>query len=380
MAADANLTAMPLPWRLGAFYFMFFVYGGAYVAYFPLYLANRGLSAVEIAWVLALPPLARTFAPAAWGWLADRTGAHRAIVAFSCAVTAASFALMPFVDDIALLVALMSVLSAGALPLVESITLGSLADQPGRYGPIRLWGSVGFIAAVLAGGAWLDFQPVATLPVALVAFMLATLLVTLWLPGTGPRAAAEAVWPRFTLEIRSLLAAGFCMAVAHGALYAFFTLYLEQHGYSGTMIGMLWTLGVLAEILVFLYLPQLFRRYTLSSILLASFVCAVLRFVAIGWGAAELWVVLLAQLLHAATFGSFHAASVAAVHRVFPPTAQATGQTLFSSVSYGAGAAAGTLLAGWNWEAGGGQLAFSVAAGAALAGAFFAGQLKRAGL
>jgi PPP family 3-phenylpropionic acid transporter len=366
--------------RLSAFYFTFFVYGGAYVAYFPLYLANRGLSAVEIAWVLALPPLARTFAPAAWGWLADASGAHRGIVVFSCAVTAAAFAFLPFTPHIALLIALMSVLSAGALPLVEAITLGSLAGQPGRYGPIRLWGSVGFIAAVFAGGAWLDFQPVALLPAALALFMLLTLGAALVLPPGTAHAGSQAVRLRFTPEVRGLLAAGFCMAVAHGALYAFFSLYLEQHGYSGTTIGMLWTLGVLAEIVVFLYLPQLFRRYALSSILAASLLCAVLRFLAIGWATDELWIVLLAQLLHAATFGSFHAASVAAVHRVFPPTAQATGQTLFSSVSYGAGAAAGTLLAGWGWEAGGGQLAFSVAAAASLAGAFFAARLKRAGL
>jgi PPP family 3-phenylpropionic acid transporter len=366
--------------RLSAFYFTFFVYGGAYVAYFPLYLANRGLSAVEIAWVLALPPLARTFAPAAWGWLADASGAHRAIVVFSCAVTAAAFIALPFVEQIALLVALMSVLSAGALPLVEAITLSSLAGQPGRYGPIRLWGSVGFIAVVLAGGAWLDFQPVSTLPAALAVFMLATLGAALALPRGNAHPGAQAVRPRFTPEVRSLLAAGFCMAVAHGALYAFLSLYLEQHGYSGTMIGMLWTLGVLAEIGVFLYLPQLFRRYALSTILLASLLSGLVRFLAIGWAADELWIVLLAQLLHAATFGSFHAASVAAVHRVFPATAQATGQTLFSSVSYGAGAAAGTLLAGWGWEAGGGQLAFSLAAAASLAGAFFAVQLKRAGL
>ena len=366
--------------RLSAFYFTFFVYGGAYVAYFPLYLANRGLSAVEIAWVLALPPLARTFAPAAWGWLADASGAHRGIVVFSCAVTAAAFAFLPFTPHIALLIALMSVLSAGALPLVEAITLGSLAGQPGRYGPIRLWGSVGFIAAVFAGGAWLDFQPVTLLPAALALFMLLTLGAALVLPPGTAHAGSQAVRLRFTPEVRALLAAGFCMAVAHGALYAFFSLYLEQHGYSGTTIGMLWTLGVLAEIVVFLYLPQLFRRYALSSILAASLLCAVLRFLAIGWATGELWIVLLAQLLHAATFGSFHAASVAAVHRVFPPTAQATGQTLFSSVSYGAGAAAGTLLAGWGWEAGGGQLAFSVAAAASLAGAFFAARLKRAGL
>src|SRR5918992_1876582 len=366
--------------RLSAFYFTFFVYGGAYVAYFPLYLADRGLSAVQIAWVLALPPLARTFAPAAWGWLADASGAHRGIVVFSCAVTAAAFAVLPFVKEISLVIALMSILSAGALPLVEAITLGSLAGQAGRYGPIRLWGSVGFIAAVLAGGAWLDFQPVAMLPAALALFMLTTLGTALGLPVGRAHAATDVVRLRFTREIGALLGAGFCMAVAHGALYAFFSLYLEQHGYSGTTIGMLWTLGVLAEIVVFVYLPQLFRRYALSSILVASLLCAVLRFAAIGWATHEVWIVLLAQLLHAATFGSFHAASVAAVHQVFPPGAQATGQTLFSSVSYGAGAAAGTLLAGWAWAAGGGQLAFSLAAAASLAGALFAVQLKRAGL
>ena len=330
--------------------------------------------------MLALPPLARVFAPAAWGWLADRSGAHRAIVAFSCAVTAASFALLPFVEEIALLVALMSVLSAGALPLVEAITLGSLAGQPGRYGPIRLWGSVGFIAVVLAGGAWLDFQPVAALPAALAAFMLAALLAALCLPAAGRHAAPLAAPLRFTAAVRALLGAGFCMAVAHGALYAFLSLHLEREGYSGSMIGVLWTLGVLAEILVFLYLPQLFRRYALSSILMASLLCAVLRFAAIGWGAGELWIVLAAQLLHAATFGSFHAAAVAAVHRVFPESAQARGQSLFSSLTYGAGGAAGLLIAGWSWEAGGAPLAFSLSALAALAGAFLAGQVKRAGL
>jgi PPP family 3-phenylpropionic acid transporter len=104
------------------------------------------------------------------------------------------------------------------------------------------------------------------------------------------------------------------------------------------------------------------------------------RFIAIGWAAEVLWIVLLAQLLHAATFGSFHAASVAAVHRVFPDGTQALGQTLFSSVAYGAGAAAGLLLAGWAWEGGGAPLAFSACALAAGAGVFFAAQLKRAGL
>ena len=152
----------------------------------------------------------------------------------------------------------------------------------------------------------------------------------------------------------ALLGAGFCMAAAHGTLYAFFTLHLEAAGYRVTTIGVPWTLGVLAEIFVFLYLPQLFRRFALSTILIASFACAVIRFLALGWLAQALWVIVLAQLLHAASFGAFHAAAVTAVHRVFPEAAHARGQTLFSSVTYGAGGAVGALAAGGLWELGGG--------------------------
>jgi PPP family 3-phenylpropionic acid transporter len=146
------------------------------------------------------------------------------------------------------------------------------------------------------------------------------------------------------------------------------------------VIGGLWTLGVLAEIVVFLCLPALFRRHSLSAILLASFACAVARFIAIGWLPPSLWILVPAQLLHAATFGAFHAASVAAVHRLFPESAQARGQTLFSSLSYGAGGAAGALIAGWAWETSGPALAFSASAAAALVGACFAYRLKRFGL
>ncbi len=375
---------MPV-FRLSAFYCAYFSYVGAYVAYFPLYLAGRGLSAVEIAGVLALPPLARMVAPTFWGWLADRSGAHRAIVAFSCAVSAAAFAALPFVGGlgIAALIGGMSLLSAGAMPLVEAITLGSLAGQHGpqlgRYGPIRLWGSVGFIAAVLGGGLWIDYRAVSALPAALALLMVATLGWALTLPRSAPHAAERAPF-RINAAFAALLIAGFCMSVAHGALYAFLSLHLEREGYSGTSIGLLWTLGVVAEILVFLYLPRLFGRYALSTILAASLALGVARFLGLGWAAGILGIVLLAQVLHAATFGAFHAASVAAVHRIVPESAQGKGQTLYSSLSYGAGGAAGALLSGWAWEAGAAPFAFSLSALAALAGFFFAARLKRAGL
>jgi PPP family 3-phenylpropionic acid transporter len=374
---------MPLPIRLSAFYFAHFFHGGGFVAYFPLYLAWRGFGALEIAWILALPQIARTFAPAAWGWIADRGGARRGVVVFSCAAAAGGFLALPFVESfagVAVVIGAASLLSAGALPLVEAITLGALAGQPGRYGPIRLWGSVGFIGAVLGGGAWLDVQPVRLLPWALLAFALVALGAALSLPPQRVHAHSDGAKLQLTRAVRVLLGAGFCMALAHGTLYAFLTLHLERAGHSSTMIGVLWTLGVLAEIAVFLCLPALFRRYSLSQILFASFACAVIRFLALAWFPGELWLVLVAQLLHAATFGAFHAASVAAVHRVFPEAAQARGQTLFSSLSYGAGGAAGMLGAGWLWDAAGPGFAFSLSALAGLAGLLLAHDLKRGGL
>jgi PPP family 3-phenylpropionic acid transporter len=373
----------PLSFRFGAFYFAFFAYSGVYVAWFPLYLAGRGLGAAEIAWVLALPPLVRIVAPGAWGWLADRSGAHRGIVVFACAANAAGFALLPFVDGfaaVALVMAAASVLSAAALPLVEASTLAHLGAQQGRYGPIRLWGSLGFIATVLAGGAWLEQRPVSTLAALLAGCALAALACAIALPRAAAVPAAARAPFRLARGAAALLGSGFCMAFAHGALYVFLTLHLRREGYSETFIGFAWTLGVLAEIAVFLCLPRLFRRFTLSAILAASCALGMARFLALGWGAGIAWLLLAAQLLHAATFGAFHAAAVAAVHRVFPPHARARGQALFSSASYAAGGAAGAMASGWAWELGGAGPAFSLAAAAAGAGLLFAYGVKRAGI
>jgi PPP family 3-phenylpropionic acid transporter len=374
---------MPAPFRLASFYFAFFLYAGLMLAYLPAYLAARGLGAAEIAVVLALPQVVRIFAPAMWGWVADHTGAQRGIVILGCAANAACFALVPLapgVVGIAALVAAASLVSAAALPLVEAITLGALAGQPGRYGPIRVWGSIGFILAVLAGGAWLDCHAAATLPPALALLGVVSLLTALALPRTRvhrPSAAWSVALPR---EARWLLACGFCMAVAHGTLYAFLTLHLQRMGYSTSLIGLMWTLGVLAEILVFLALPTIFRRASLSAILLASCALGVVRFLLIGWMAEWTTLLIAAQLIHAATFGAFHAASIAAIHRIFPAAAQGRGQTLFSSVAYGAGGAVGAVTAGWAWELGGPGAAFSLSSIAALAGVFLAYPLKRAGL
>jgi PPP family 3-phenylpropionic acid transporter len=363
--------------RLSAYFGAYFLYAGAFVPYFALYLAARDFGAVEIAVVMAMPQLARIAAPTFWGWLADRSGAGRAIVIGSALVLVVGYPLIDAAEGVlavALVMLAMSLLSAGALPIVEALTLSSLEGRGERYGPIRVWGSIGFIAGVLGTGMWLDTHAPRSLLGVVVVLAAVALAVSLLLPPARVSVGAGGAEARLgdvlrRADVIALLAACSCMSAAHGALYGFFSLHAEALGYSKTAIGALWTLGVLAEIVVFLAWPQLARRYSLRVLLIASFLCAAARFAAIGWGTQVLALLIAAQLLHAATFGVFHAASVAAVHRLFTGRLQARGQTLYSSLSYGLGGGAGLLIAGWSWEALGPGLSFTLSAAFALAGA-----------
>jgi PPP family 3-phenylpropionic acid transporter len=368
--------------RLAAFYFAYFAYVGAFTPYFSLYLAARGFGAAKIGAVLAAPQVARIVAPTLWGTLADHwsasySGARRAVVVFSAGAALIGFALLQVASgfgEVLVVMLAMSMLSAGALPLVEAITLSAIESHPGAYGPIRLWGSLGFIAAVMAIGPWLDARGAGALLAVLIGVMAMAFAASFALPRSS---AATAPAPRdaslrvvlLRPGVAALLAACFCMTVAHGALYAFYSIYLAGAGYSKTLIGALWTLGVLAEIAVFMRLPWLMRRFSLRAVLLASFLLAGVRFTAIGWGVASLVVLVVAQLLHAATFGAYHAAAVASIHRLFGTSLQGRGQALYASLAGGLGGAVGMLLSGWSWQVLGPALTFSMSALFGLAGA-----------
>lgn len=367
--------------RLSVFYFAYFAHLGAFVAYFSLWLQARGYSPAEIAAVLAVPAVLRMFAPALWGWLAESAaarlpGGQPAFVALLSALAAGSFAMLTQANDLPAVfgwVGLTALFTSGVLPLVDAMALAALSAQPGRYGPVRLWGSVGFIASILAAGAWLDRAPVTVLLPLVATLMLCAALSALGLP----RAHTESHHPdaRGALQVLReprvavFFAACFCMTVAHGALYAFYSIYLVENGYSTTTVGVLWTLGVVAEIGVFVALPALFRRYSLRAILIASFAAAAARFVVIGWGVESLALLALAQLLHGLTFGAYHAAAIAAVHRMFGAALAVRGQALYASLSYGLGGVTGMALSGWAWGAFGPEITFAISSAFGIAGA-----------
>lgn len=362
-------------WRLSGFYFFYFAFVGVSSPYFGQYLQHLGFSAFEIALLISQMQLMRIVAPNVWGWLADHGGQRLGIIRLSSALAILAVCSFYFVAGFwAWWIALgaMAFFWSASLPLFEGLTLDKLKQHGGDYSRVRLWGSVGFIVTVSAAGWLLDRLPIDSIRGMLLA-MLVGIMAFAWLArdpfAQRPAAPHEPLWPVLrSPRVAALLACCFAMSAAHGAYYLFFSIYLAGLGYSQTAIGLLWSLGVLAEIGVFLFMAPLFRRFSTRHILLACFAAAVLRFLLIAWSADVLVWLVVAQLMHALSFGAFHSASIQSVNRWFPASCQARGQALYSSLSFGAGGLLGGLVAGALWDAAGGPVAFTVSAGFALLG------------
>ena len=366
----------PLPYRqLAGFYFFYFAYLGAFAPFFSIYLASRGLSPVEIGVVMGLPQVTRIIAPHLWGWIADAAGSPVRIVRATAAAGALCwlglFGSATFLWICVVILAVGFFLSA-ALPLVEATTLSHLGRETGRYGAIRLWGSIGYIIAVVGVGYAIDLLEAGIL-LWIVAASLAGTLAFSWLvpdaqlphESTGQAPIRELL---MRPDVIALMAACALMAVAHGPYYTFYSIHLVDHGYSKATTGWLWALGVVCEIAIFLWLPRLYAAYTLRAILIGSFALSVARFLIIGWAADSLVLLLFAQALHAASFGSFHAAAIGIVHQLFHGRHQARGQAIYGSLTFGIGGTVGSLASGYSWEPFGAALTFTGAAACALAG------------
>ncbi len=367
---------LPVPyWRLSGYYLFYFAFIGAFSPYFGLYLQSLRFSAWDISVLMTQMQVMRLVGPFFWSALVDRIGYRMKVIRLTGAITLAIFSVFFLATRFEILLISLGFFAffwVAALPLVETLTFDHLRDEPARYSRIRLWGSVGFIATVLGVGVLLDSWPLSSLLWMCVLCLSGIVLCGVAIPEAPVRHGHELHQPISRIlrqpRVRALLAACFAMSAAHGALYVFYSIFLSDHGYSKSMVGGLWTLGVLAEIAVFFCMARLLRRFSLRQLLLASFAAAVLRFVTIGLAVDKLLVLILAQLLHGLTFGAFHSAAITAINRWFPGNTRSRGQALYSSLSFGAGGAVGGLVSGWAWDRLGSGITFALGSLFALIG------------
>ena len=354
----------------GFFFFAYYGYIGIFSPYASLYFAHRGMTAPEIGILMSLMQVMRIFGPNLWGWVADHTRRRVGVLRLTALAALLMFTGMffgaTFTQFFVVMVAVNAFTSAQG-PLSEALMLSSMRGDLTHYGRLRLWGSIGFIAAVTVGGELLDWRGIALVPW-MGWFMLALVVAaSLRLRDTAPTAHGQVMPSVLSIlrqrDVAAFFVSSFLMIAAHASLYVYLSLYLAQLGYSKTVIGLLWSLGVMAEIGFFYFQAPLFMRFGVRALLLASLLIAVVRFVIIGTGAHLLPWLLLAQVLHAATFGTHHSASVMRMQRWFSGPLQASGQALYISISYGLGGTIGGLLMSACWDRFG---AASVFIGAAL--------------
>lgn len=367
--------------------FAYFAYAGMFGTYSPLWFQHLGFSALAIGTLVSLQSATRLFTPYAWAWLADHSGQRVLLLRWAIGMAlmaSAGFLAASSYGWIAAVVVALFLCTAGVIPLSEAALAhwvsreGSL--DAGRYGRVRMWGSVGFILAVVASGFLLEAVGVAQFPW-FVIVLLATLgVASMGLPvqaeaAHGDEPAPGALRMLRRPELAWFFACVFFTVLAHNAMYAFFSLYLAELGYGKGTIGLIWALAVVVEVVWFWFQGRWFARLSAHRWLLVAALVTAARFAAVagfGWLPA---VLVLAQCTHAITFAAQHTACIDVVNRHFAGRARGRGQALYAVLGYGfsgviaglaggaiveaagyaavfwAGAVAGLLSAGCAWKA-----------------------------
>ena len=336
----------------------YFAHIGFFNPYLPLWLKDMGLSLVTISLLLAVQSGTRLLAPYGWGWLSDRTGERVRLMRFGASLALVASAGLWWDGGLAWLFAVLIVMftqTSAMMPMSEA-AMAHLVSQDGvfnarRYGRVRLWGSLGFLVTVLAAGAWFERHGMQQFPSWTFGTLLAVTISVWLLPDLKESApahdAAVAVWPVLRQRpVQWFFASLFFHVLAHIGIYAFFSLYLDSLGYGKSMIGLLWALSVLVEVAWFFTQSRWLPRLSLMAWLMVCSTAMLLRMLMTAGWADVLWLLLLAQALHALTFAAHHTVCVALLSQHFPGRLRARGQALYTVIGYGITGLLGALAGG----------------------------------
>jgi len=341
-----------------AFMALFFMGSGVFTPYLQLYFKERGLSALQIGTLSGVGPALSVLVPLVWGLLGDHSRRVRGLLALTSVLATAAFLTLPlsrgFLDLLALS-ALFSAFSLAGGPLSTSVILAEAERLGTDYGSLRLWGSVGFAAGILAAGRLVGGLGTAAIFPGYALPVLASLLPLLWMREAGARVGArlrwEQVWQALARrELQVLLLVSLLWRIAASGYYTFYTIFISGMGAGPGFVSIAWALGLVGEITVLRYSGRLAKRIGVRGLLALGLLGSAVRWLAYALAPTPGWT-LPFQLLHGLTFGAMTTAAVLAVDRAFPSELRATGQGLLSAVMWGVGGLAGSVLAGYAVQA-----------------------------
>ena len=340
---------------ISAQYFVYFGVMGIFLPYFNLYCYHLGFTGFQIGALSALRSMALIVFPLLWGGLADRYQKRRAIYVGCNLVSAGLWAFYLLTVDFWFMLVITffyGIFYAPIISFLEAFSMEVLGHEKNSYGKVRAWGSISFIMVVVGIGKIIDLYSIQIIIVLILAGSALMAAISVRVPavrkhqGKSFRKQVDAFLNRRVLVF---LICGFLMLVSHGAYYGFFSIHLEKLGYGSTFIGASWALASTAEILMMIASKRIFKRFSLVQVLFFSFTAAAIRWLALYYVQSPL-LILMTQLLHAFSYGTFHMASILYIDLLTPIENKTLGQAVNNAVSYGTGLMFGFLISGFLYE------------------------------
>lgn len=370
--------------RFHSLSFSFFCYFGVLglvVPFLPIFLDGRGFNSIQIGEILAIFTATKIIGPTLWAMVADKSGKQLSIIQLGATLALIAFSGLFWVEGywpITFILALFSLFWTAILPQLEVMTMLSIRRQAKIYSRIRLWGSIGFIVLAVAGGEIIGRYNADSFTV-IGWFILLGLAVSSYLlkqPFATRRLArkSESIFSKIIcFRFAMFFIAGLLLQISFGPYYSFFALYLNDLAYSQFSVGLFISLGVVAEIGIFIVAGKLYQLFGARLLIAFSLFITAIRWYLIAEYADNLLMLIIAQLIHAASFGLYHSAAMQFLQFHFLANQQNRGQAIYIAGVYGIGGALGAYFSGYLWKDGSGaQLTFEYAAIVCLIATMFA--------
>jgi PPP family 3-phenylpropionic acid transporter len=349
--------------RLAVFFIAIFFIVGCYMPFLPLWLKWRGLTDFQISLIYAVPVFLRALFTPAMTFAADRSGRPARLLYWLSWGSLLCILTLPFTDGfpaIFTVIVLFTLFWMSVIPITDSIALAGARTGRGDYGRMRLWGSLSYIAMTSAGGVAVDLWGPAAALWLFIGAAICVVMAVHWLPEDARPAPLVEEPPgplqpklRFA-DIGELLrhpllwlffAATSAIQSAHAVYYIFGTLHWTSAGIAPTIIGALWGIGVIAEIILFAYGTSVSRFFNPVQLLAIAGAAAALRWTITAFN-PPLPALFLTQTLHGLTFGAAHLGAMQFMTRAIPRPLAVSVQGLYASITMGVGMGLASLAAG----------------------------------
>ncbi len=340
---------------LGSQYFLYFGVLGIVLPYFNLYCYHLGFSGFQIGVLSSLRTLTTALFPMVWAALADKFLVRRPIYILCSFISTSIWAFFLLTTDFSAMLVITifyGIFYAPIISFLESFSMDLLGKEKTRYGHLRVWGSISFIITVIAVGRAIDALSTEIIVILILAGSMAHAVLSLNIPTakkTRKSDFSSGVMALLNRRVIIFLVCAFLMLLSYGTYYGFFSIHLDNLGYSSTFIGIAWALASIAEIFVMINSDRIFKRFSFENVLIFSFLAAGLRWIILFY-ATSAWLILFSQLFHAVTYGAFHVASILYIDKLTPHDAKTLGQAVNNAVTYGFGIMAGFLVNGYFFD------------------------------